>query len=55
LEIDLVIDAGVSNIAQFINSVYPLNKKGYYDFDEENVYLFKLNSNEDTKVWNHVI
>ena len=50
-----LVDAGVSNIAQFIKSVYPKTHKGYYDFDEDYAYLFKIDNNEDTTAWSYVI
>lgn len=55
IELDFLVDAGVSNIAQFIKSVYPKTHKGYYDFDEDYAYLFKIDNNEDTTAWSYVI
>jgi len=52
--IDLVIDAGVSNIAQFIKSVY-VTGKGKFDFDNDLSYLFKLESSSSVTTWSQVI
>lgn len=49
-EIDLVVDAGLANIAQFIKDVYP-SGKGVYDPTGENASLFKLKKQEDAKQW----
>jgi hypothetical protein len=54
-ELDLVVDAGVSNIAQFIQSVYPHGNKGDFDLYGTNAFLFKLNSPQDTTAWSMVI
>lgn len=55
IEIDLVVDAGVSNIAQFIKQVYPNREKGYFDFGDDNAFLFKLIDQKDTRAWYNVI
>jgi hypothetical protein len=54
-ELDLVVDAGVSTIAQFITSVYPKTKKGEYDFTNDNSYLFRLDNQDDITSWKLVI
>lgn len=53
-QLDIVVDAGVSNIAQFIKSVYG-EGIGEYDPISEHASLFKLRSKEDTKTWRDVI
>jgi len=52
--IDVVCDAGVSNIAQFIKSVYN-GGSGVYDPASEQAALFKLRNKEDTKTWRAVL
>lgn len=53
-QIDIVCDAGVSNIAQFIKSVFN-GKAGEYDPASEFASIFKLRSKEDTNTWRAVI
>ena len=53
-QIDIVCDAGVSNIAQYIKSVFN-GRAGEYDPASENASLFKLRSKEDTNTWRAVI
>ena len=53
-QIDIVCDAGVSNIAQFIKSVFN-GKAGEYDPASEYATLFKLRSKEDTKTYRAVL
>lgn len=52
--IDIVLDAGVSNIAQFIKSVYA-SEKGKFDFSSEYAYLFKLESSKQAQTWINII
>lgn len=53
-QIDIVCDAGVSNIAQYIKSVFN-GRAGEYDPASEYATLFKLRSKEDTKTWRAVL
>ena len=53
-QIDIVCDAGVSNIAQFIKSVFN-GRSGEYDPASEYASLFKLRNKEDTKTWRAVL
>ena len=53
-QIDIVCDAGVSNIAQYVKSVFN-GKAGEYDPASEYATLFKLRSKEDTKTWRAVL
>ena len=53
-QIDIVCDAGVSNIAQFIKSCFN-GKAGEYDPASEYASLWKLRSKEDTKTWRAVL
>ena len=53
-EIDIVCDAGISNIAQFIKAVYGKNK-GIYDPACVDAAMFKLKSRQDTLTWRDVI
>lgn len=55
VEIDMVVDAGVSNIAQFISQVYPLTGRGYYDLGSDNASLFRLNDYKDAKIWANIL
>ena len=52
-EIDIVVDAGISNIAQYIKSVF--GKEGEYDPTSTNASLFKLRSKADTLTWRGII
>lgn len=52
--IDIVCDAGVSNIAQFIKSCFN-GKAGEYDPASEYASLWKLRNKEDTKTWRAVL
>lgn len=51
VDVDIVLDGGITNIAQFIKSVYPKNNRGYYDFSNSNSYRFKMETSEDIKQW----
>ena len=53
-QIDIVCDAGVSNIAQFIKSVFN-GRAGEYDPASEYATLFKLRSKEDTNTYRAVL
>lgn len=53
-QIDIVCDAGVSNIAQFIKSVFA-GKAGEYDPASEYATLFKLRNKEDTKTYRAIL
>ena len=60
IDIDLICDAGVSNIAQFIASTCFNNqdvtlRKGYFDLDSDNARFFKLVTKQDCKVWEMVL
>lgn len=54
IDIDLVVDSGVSNIAQYIKSVYGDNF-GRYRIDTPEAFNFKLNTREDVNEWYTVI
>ena len=54
IPIDIVCDAGVSNIAQFIKSVYK-SGKGKFDFQNDLSYLFRLDSENHAQTWATVI
>ena len=54
IPIDIVVDAGVSNIAQFIKSVYK-SEKGKFDFSNDLSYLFRLDSANNASTWATVI
>ncbi len=54
IPIDIVVDAGVSNIAQFIKSVYK-KEKGKFDFSNDLSYLFRLDSATNAQTWATVI
>ena len=53
-EIDIVVDAGISNIAQFIKSVYGGNN-GFYDPASPDAALWKCKKDSDVKMWKTVI
>lgn len=53
-EIDIVCDAGISNIAQFVKAVYGKGK-GIYDPACVDATMFKLKSRQDTLTWRDVI
>lgn len=53
-QIDIVCDAGISNIAQFIKAVYG-NGKGIYDPACVDAAMFKLKSRQDTLTWRNII
>ena len=53
-QIDIVCDAGVSNIAQFIKSVFN-GTEGIYDPNSEEAALFKLRKKEDTETWRTIL
>lgn len=66
LDVDIICDAGVSNIGQFIASTQPKGPKGefindpmkrigYFDLTAENAYLFRLENEENVKVWKTII
>lgn len=56
VDLDLVIDGGISNIAQFIQSVYGhTTKKGEFTFDDEVSHRFSLNNQSDASTWLRVI
>ena len=60
IDVDIICDAGVSNIAQFIastcvNNRDPFLRKGYFDLDSDNAQFFRLNTREDCKVWATVL
>lgn len=67
LGIDLVMDAGMSNIAQYIASTKLKNEDGTFiedplmrigEFDlstSDDSYLFRLNNQEDMKVWRIIV
>lgn len=52
--IDVVCDAGVSNIAQYVKSCFN-GRAGEYDPASEVATMFKLRSKEDTKTWRAVL
>ena len=54
-DIDIVVDAGISNIAQFIKSVYGDVGKGEYDPASVEASVFKLKNEESVKTWRSVI
>lgn len=53
-EIDIVVDAGISNIAQFIKTVYGGNA-GFYDPASPDAALWKCKKDNDVKMWKTVI
>ena len=53
-EIDIVCDAGISNIAQFTKAVYGKGK-GQYDPACVDAAMFKLKSRQDTLTWRDII
>jgi hypothetical protein len=53
-DIDILVDAGVSNIGQFIKSVYQ-RERGYYDNMSKIAYRHTLNSATHTFEWRAVI
>ena len=60
IDVDIICDAGVSNIAQFIastnvNSDDPMDRKGFFDFSLDNSKFFRLNTREDCRVWSAVL
>ncbi len=54
-DIDIVVDAGISNIAQFIKTVYGDYGKGEYDPASVEASVFKLKNEASTKMWRSVI
>lgn len=52
-DIDIVVDGGISNIAQFIKTVY--GKKGFYDPASPDAALWKCKKDNDVKMWKTVI
>lgn len=52
-DIDIVVDAGISNIGQFISTVF--GGKGEYDPASTEASIWKLRSAEDGKTWRTVI
>jgi hypothetical protein len=52
-ELDIVVDAGVSNIAQFIKTVY--GKCGPYDPASPDAAMWKCKKDNDVKMWKTVI
>lgn len=52
-DLDIVVDAGVSNIAQFIKTVY--EKKGFYDPASTDAAMWKCKKDSDVKMWKTVI
>ena len=60
-DIDIVCDAGISNIGQYIKTMYGTDGKGYYDIDVRNeqgepmIGMWKCQSNDDIKVWKTII
>lgn len=53
-EIDIVCDAGISNIAQYIKTIYGAGK-GKYDPASTEAAMFKLKSRNDTLTWRNTI
>ena len=53
-EIDIVCDAGISNIAQYIKTIYGTGK-GKYDPASTEAAMFKLKSRNDTLTWRNTI
>lgn len=52
-DIDIVVDGGVSNIAQFVKTVY--GKKGAYDPASPDAAVWKCKKDGDVKMWKTVI
>jgi hypothetical protein len=52
-DLDIVVDAGVSNIAQFVKTVY--GKKGFYDPASTDAAMWKCKKDNDVKMWKTVI
>ena len=53
-DIDIVVDAGIANIAQYISSVFG-GTEGQYDPTSEEAALWKCKKANDTKAWKTVI
>lgn len=52
-ELDIVVDAGISNIAQFIKTVY--GKVGFFDPASPDAAMWKCKKDDDVKMWKTVI
>ena len=52
-DLDIVVDGGISNIAQFIKTVY--GKKGFYDPASPDAALWKCKKDNDVKMWKTVV
>lgn len=55
VQIDIVVDAGMSNIAQYIYSVYGAGGKGVYDPTSTEAAMYKLKNKDSIKTWKTVI
>jgi len=55
VQIDVVVDAGMSNIAQYIYSVFGPAGKGVYDPCSTEAAMYKLKSKDSIKTWKTVI
>lgn len=55
LPLDAVIDAGVSNIAQFIQSTYPKTGYGKYTFNNVNMIPLKTLSSKNVGAWKQTL
>lgn len=53
-DIDIVVDAGLSNIAQYIKTVFG-NNKGAYNPSSTEAAMFKLKSRSNTLTWRDII
>lgn len=51
---DILVDGGVSTIAQFIKQIYG-DKPGTYDPTDENSFIFNVQSSSDVSTWRSVI
>jgi len=63
IDIDIICDAGVSNIGQFIastgenteGSFKDEDKEGYFDLDSQKSSLFRIESRGDVQVWANIL
>lgn len=55
LPLDVIVDAGVSNIAQFINSVYYTKGYGKYTFNTDNLIALKEVQQRNVGAWKTIL
>jgi hypothetical protein len=54
-QLDVVVDGGISNIGQYIASVYGTKGKGIYDPASPEAVMFKLKSRQSTLTWRSIV